>query len=301
MSTTACMGGWCTKRGHCAHYHATDTTEPAERLCPPGQDGAGFITLQPLEDDMPRYKLGAEMRARILDAVRVKPMPLLELADALNVHITNLRSTVAVMCSDGDLFTCRARGADREKHEVWAFADMAQRNAFAAECQARTDALQRRYQAEYRERVKATRAEHARRARAQVAERKAAERLARAQAEQKAREIRLAEREIAKQRERHESEAKTAEKARARAEAKKTQQRLKAETRAAGKLAKPDNTARPAPVRVAPAPRNDAPIIIPANVRITRAPSPPDRWAVSTAPSVISSSECRKWAKAVTA
>jgi hypothetical protein len=34
----ACMGGWCTKRDKCPHYHAT-TPEPAERLCVPGEDG----------------------------------------------------------------------------------------------------------------------------------------------------------------------------------------------------------------------------------------------------------------------
>lgn len=43
--TTPCMGGWCTRRDHCAHYHATDRTNPAERLCPPGQDGAGLSHL----------------------------------------------------------------------------------------------------------------------------------------------------------------------------------------------------------------------------------------------------------------
>lgn len=37
----ACMGGWCTKRDHCAHFHATDRRQPAERLCVPGADGVG--------------------------------------------------------------------------------------------------------------------------------------------------------------------------------------------------------------------------------------------------------------------
>lgn len=39
--TQACMGGWCAKRDHCSNYHATDRSEPAERLCQPGQDGQG--------------------------------------------------------------------------------------------------------------------------------------------------------------------------------------------------------------------------------------------------------------------
>jgi hypothetical protein len=38
----ACMGGWCTKRDHCAHYHAEHRGQPAERLCVPGADGMGF-------------------------------------------------------------------------------------------------------------------------------------------------------------------------------------------------------------------------------------------------------------------
>ena len=38
----ACMGGWCTKRGHCQHYHAADRQEPSERLCAPGFDGIGL-------------------------------------------------------------------------------------------------------------------------------------------------------------------------------------------------------------------------------------------------------------------
>ena len=41
MSIVPCMGGWaCTKRGHCAHYHAASPHQiPEERLCLPGQDG----------------------------------------------------------------------------------------------------------------------------------------------------------------------------------------------------------------------------------------------------------------------
>ena len=39
MSLQACMGGWCTKRAKCPHYHAEDRREPEERLCWPDQDG----------------------------------------------------------------------------------------------------------------------------------------------------------------------------------------------------------------------------------------------------------------------
>lgn len=306
--TAACMGGWCLKRGHCAHYHATDTSDPAERLCPPGQDGAGFITLQPQEpDDMQKFKLGAEARARILATVREKPTTVKALALMLGAHITNLRSTVARMGSDGDLFTCRARGEGHETHEVWVFADMAERNAFHAACEARTEELQRQYQAQYRERNKALHAERARRARAQAAALKAevkareqAARLERAKAEKHAADIRRAEREIAQQKARQEREAAAAEKDRQRKAAKAAQLRLKAETKAAGKLVKL-KPANAAPVRVTTPLRPDLPIVVPAGLQIQRAPTPPDRWAVSNPAPVISSSECRAWAKAVTA
>ncbi len=36
---TACLGGWCTRRDKCAHYHA-DSAEIAERLCQPGEANA---------------------------------------------------------------------------------------------------------------------------------------------------------------------------------------------------------------------------------------------------------------------
>ena len=39
MTPQACMGGWCTLRAKCPHYHAADRREPEERLCWPGQDG----------------------------------------------------------------------------------------------------------------------------------------------------------------------------------------------------------------------------------------------------------------------
>lgn len=37
MTDVPCMGGWCLSRVGCANYHLTGP-EPAERLCPKGQD-----------------------------------------------------------------------------------------------------------------------------------------------------------------------------------------------------------------------------------------------------------------------
>ena len=42
MTTTACMGGFCSRRQGCPHYHAEDRTEPAERRCVRGEDGNLF-------------------------------------------------------------------------------------------------------------------------------------------------------------------------------------------------------------------------------------------------------------------
>ena len=78
-------------------------------------------------------------------------------------------------------------------------------------------------------------------------------------------------------------------------------QSLKVITKAAGYMAKDGSIAMPAPVRIGAAPRVDLPIIIPEGLQIQRAPTPPDRWAVSNPAPVVSSSECRAWAKAVTA
>lgn len=36
---SACMGGWCSRREKCAHYHA-DSDDIAERLCQPGEANA---------------------------------------------------------------------------------------------------------------------------------------------------------------------------------------------------------------------------------------------------------------------
>lgn len=37
-----CMGGWCRIRERCHHYGAaSETQEPADRLCVPGHDGFG--------------------------------------------------------------------------------------------------------------------------------------------------------------------------------------------------------------------------------------------------------------------
>lgn len=107
-----------------------------------------------------------------------------------------------------------------------------------------------------------------------------------------------AEREIEKAKQRQIKEAEAAEKAREKTEAKSLQKRLKAETRAAGKVAAPRGTASPAP-KVVRGPAHIAGDLDLSHARVTPCPSPKNRYAIDSAPSVISANECRPWAKAV--
>lgn len=51
----ACMGGFrCLKRETCVHHHREDRSNPAERLCEPGQYGAYIaINLHKVEQPKP--------------------------------------------------------------------------------------------------------------------------------------------------------------------------------------------------------------------------------------------------------
>ena len=41
---TPCMGGWCSLRDHCRHFHVgTMYRTPSERLCRTGQDGRSDV------------------------------------------------------------------------------------------------------------------------------------------------------------------------------------------------------------------------------------------------------------------
>jgi hypothetical protein len=256
---------------------------------------------------MHRYALGAEARANIVTICKAGGRPIADLAALLGAHVNNVRSVVARMSCDGDLFTCRVCAEGRQTHEVWVFSDMSARDAFHAQCERRSAQLQRRCQAEYRERNKALHAERARRARAQAAaaraEQKAQElaaKLEQAIAQKHAADIRRAERELARQKARQQREHAAAEKDRQRKAAKAAQLRLKAETKAAGMLGKPKGTASPAPAKVR-GPAFVAGELDLSRARITKAPTPRGRYEVDAAPSVISSRECRAWAEAAAA
>lgn len=56
----ACMGGWCTKRGKCAHYHADGLARraPVERLCGVFQDEP-VPMYHPVKNSAPKRDLEA--------------------------------------------------------------------------------------------------------------------------------------------------------------------------------------------------------------------------------------------------
>lgn len=59
VEVTACMGGWCTKRDHCANYHADDRSNPVERLCEPGADVHTPIRVYPTTRPAPTPEIAA--------------------------------------------------------------------------------------------------------------------------------------------------------------------------------------------------------------------------------------------------
>ena len=67
---TACMGGWCTRKDKCAHYHA-DSADISERLCQPGEANA-FSPIKEVKMKRSNEASAAAIAARVhatLDAV----------------------------------------------------------------------------------------------------------------------------------------------------------------------------------------------------------------------------------------
>lgn len=275
----SCMGGWCTKRDHCAHFHAASETEhPAERLCPPGQDGAG---LQILEDnDMARLHFSTEARvAQVVAILTPSGITTAAIADAIGIRTESRMSLIlSAAMQAGVAFRCRARVSDAFKApETLYFPTAESRDAFMVKYTA--DKLARRREGWRRKGTRDRSAEIANRAAKRAAAR--AEREAKALTDavarrEQARMLRLAEAEQRKERARQEREAKAAAKQREKAEA--------------------------APVVVKA--RGPAFVDGPADMsraKVTVLPAPPDRFDVTSAPRVISAQESRKWVEAVAA
>lgn len=272
--TAACMGGWCAKRGHCAHYHAENTTDPAERLCPPGLDGAGFIRIEHNEEDMPKT---AEQggKARQIHIPKTERMAQI-LAMLTPEGVTNADIVRAMG------FTARARPAAllrelKEQGRVFGFGLGPHAERFFSNTVDR-DA----YAVKLRQEIATRRAEHCRRAQERYR--------SKSHGVKSPRELK--------------QEAADAKRDRAAARAKSTIKRLQAQTRAAGVLPAADVSASPAPVRVSSKPRGPAFVAGEPDMsraRVTIAPPVPDRFAATSAPPVVTSRECRGWAKAVAA
>lgn len=310
----SCMGGWCTRRDSCAHYHAASEGQtPAERLCPPGHDGAGLQHFTD-EHDMTRPYLSAEERRRqALSFLTTEGVPLNQLRDAMGYRSAeNAAKIMAQLIFAGMAFSCRSRvNPNSHGWDTVYFSTEESRDAYVAARRAQMleKARQRKRDTAYRLPYYLKRNEQRKIARAEKAklreERKARE--AQEKAEQKARmkaeakALRAAEAELRKQRQRLDREAKAAEKQREKAQAKSQAARLRAQTRAASQLAKVRGTSTPAPVKPSGPAHLAGPAIVPADVKVTRYPTPPDRFAVLKAPSVVSSRECRAWAEAAAA
>lgn len=246
------------------------------------------------------YTTASERREHALRLLRPEGITLQQVATAMGyANVSNASIILASLEFAGQAFKVRAKlkqDTRKQSSEIVYFPTQADLDAFVtAHREAkRLQDLARKKSAGYRTAYYAKRNEQRRIARQESILQKQAER-----AQREA--LKLAEAEQRKQRARLDREAKAAQQAREKAEAKKTQQRLKTETKAAGKLAIFKTTAKPAPVRIAITPRHDLPIIIPEGLQIQRAPTPPDRWAVTNPAPIVNASECRTWAKAVTA
>lgn len=312
----SCMGGNCSRREKCGHFHAAcESHLPEERLCPPGQDGAS----QRESADMTRIHFSTAARVEQVSAVLApKGITTIQIANALGVKSASRMSLILKAAVDaGVAFGTFARvSEDKQTPEMVYFPTAADRDTFRAVYE--VEIVKRRKERQSRK----ARSKYLRNRSKEIAKRSAmrkearelreanaiAEAIARrarqqeqAAAQEQARVLRRAEAEQRKERARLDREAQAAAKQREKAEAATKRKRLQAETRQAGLMAKV-KAAKPAPVVIKP--RGPAFIEGPAdesNAKKFKADTPPDRFAVEKAPSVISSSQCRPWAEAVAA
>ena len=303
MTVQSCMGGFCTRRDHCAHYHAaTPDQTPSQRLCPPGHDGAGLQHLESELIDMTRNYLTADERRQQALALLRDGISINELRDAMGYSKQeNATRVMDTLVYAGQAFSARSKVAPESGGRAWTtlyFRTAEARDAHVAmkdhaiaerkKARKKATACRMPYYIKRNAERKAARADRVKAA----AEKKAAEKAQRDA-------LKLAEAEQRKQRARLDREAKAAAKQREKAEAKKTQARLKAETKAAGKLEFKAGTTVANAKKPAWA---DIPVNNPNNIEPTKYESKlRDRFAPAEAAPIISSRECRPWAQAVAA
>ena len=261
MTLQSCMGGWCAKRDHCAHYHsASPDQEPAQRLCAPGQTGA-YVPLnfnpQPVEpaeteteNDMPRQvHIPLDQRlAAVLAMITAEGATTNEITQALGFK-TRSRPAVLLrqLVADGKAFPTGAGNVSARYFP--------------------TPELRDAYAAAYR---------------AEMAERRLANCVAASQRYRAATAI----------------------------DPMAPRQPKPAKPKPVYRTKKVKTDGRPAEqqmvskgTRTATAPKLTGPARLPGELdlsraKITVAPTPPSRWAASTAPAVVSPRECRPWAMA---
>ena len=245
------------------------------------------------------YIHATERREHARQLLKPEGVTLQQIATAMGyANVSNASNIMSTLEFAGLAFKCRAKiktDMRPQASETIYFPTQADLDAFnAAHREAkRLQDIARKKSKGYRTEYYAKRNEQrrlARQARVQAAYAEKAQREA----------LKLAEAEQRKQRARLEREAKAAAKDREKREAESQRRALKAMTKAAGKLGKQKGTASPAPAK----PRGPAFVggeLDLSRARITIAPKPRSRYEVESAPSVISSRECRAWAQAAAA
>ena len=214
-------------------------------------------------------------RRRVVEAIPAEGAPLRVISATSGVHISNVRAVVKLMVEEHQVFTFRTGTGEGGKHEVWTFVDQAVRDYHAGQRARETE--QRRFQREQARaaaRKEQRNREEARNARSLAAERREAER--------------ARQRVLAQERAAAEQIARKA-----------TQAKLRTMTAAAGATVFKAGTltpkARPGKFELQDAivPEGLQPVELPCLLR--------ERFAVTEAPSVVSSSECRPWARSAAA
>lgn len=250
----SCAGGWCTRRDHCANYHAASVDQqPSERLCPPGQDGAGPASLS----DYHMANLSPAKQDQIISMLPQGGMPIRSITLQTGCHVSNVRTTVNLLAQAQRLFTARAGTGQEKKPEVWCFPTAEARDLFAAE--QLNIAIQRQQE----------------RHRRQAADRKELRRVSNIGVDRTQRSIAAQQREDAKARRREEQRAKVSEEKR---ELEALQAKLRAKTKAIATAPVTKGTSNASPVRLrGPAHIEGDPDI--SGAKVTRLEAPRSRYA----------------------
>lgn len=249
------------------------------------------------------YLSADERRKQALQLITADGISSKQLAAAMGyAKSENAVRIVDALVFAGMVQTCRVRATDDPTTRSWVtmyFQTIEARDAFIARRAEQSAARRRQRKMATAKRMPYYVKRDAQRKEARAArekEREERKQMERAQAQA----LRAAEAEQRKLRARLDREAKAAEKAREKAEAKTLRERLRAETKAAGQMTKQRGTASP-PVAKPKGPAHLDGELDLSRAKVTVAPPLPDRWASAKPAAIVSSRECRLWAKKVAA